>query len=110
MRDLTHGNGQRVCQLYIDPNTACEPNCQGPVITFNLIRSDGSPVGYAELEAIASVNRIHLRTGGFCNPGAAQKWLQLTDTDILRHAKVSTTHINSNNNNNNNIRLTNNYL
>ncbi|KAI8053734.1 pyridoxal phosphate-dependent transferase [Syncephalis plumigaleata] len=72
MSALTHDNGRRVC----------------PVITFNLMRGDGSPVGYAELEAIASVNRIHLRTGGFCNPGAAQKWLQLTDTDIVRHAKA----------------------
>ncbi|RKP24677.1 pyridoxal phosphate-dependent transferase [Syncephalis pseudoplumigaleata] len=88
MHNLTHENGQHVCRLYIDHEMAHDPAQQGPVITFNLMRADGSPVGYAEVEAIASVNRIHLRTGGFCNPGAAQKWLQLTDADVRRHAEA----------------------
>ncbi|KAI9596114.1 pyridoxal phosphate-dependent transferase [Syncephalis fuscata] len=88
MQQLVHANGQPVCQLYVEPDNACNPKQQGPVLTFNLIRSDGSPVGYAEVERIASVSRIHLRTGGFCNPGAAQKWLRLTDTDIRSHLKA----------------------
>jgi hypothetical protein len=47
---------------------------QGPVVTFNVKRPNGSLVGYAEVEKMASLNEppIQLRTGCFCNPGACQ--------------------------------------
>ena len=36
---------------------------QGPIVSFNMMRSDGTSVGYAEVQKLASVNNIHLRTG-----------------------------------------------
>lgn len=43
---------------------------QGPVVAFNLLRADGSPVGHREMEKLASLSGILLRTGCCCNPGA----------------------------------------
>ena len=36
---------------------------QGPIVTFNVFRDDGSCVGYTEVERLAAVNNIHIRTG-----------------------------------------------
>jgi molybdenum cofactor sulfurtransferase len=37
-------------------------NCrQGPVVTFNLKRFDGTWIGYREVEKLSSLNGIHLR-------------------------------------------------
>ena len=50
---------------------------QGPVITFNLLRPDGSYVGYKEVETLAGVYGISLRTGERGRPGCKQKKGQL---------------------------------
>ena len=42
----------------------------------------GGFVGYREVEKIAVIHGIHLRTGGFCNPGATQAYLQLSHAQI----------------------------
>jgi molybdenum cofactor sulfurtransferase len=89
MAGLRHANGQPVCQLYVDPKRGLDVEHQGPTLAFNLWRPDGRPVGYVEVERIANVHRIHIRTGGFCNPGAAQRWLELDSKDLLRHKEAS---------------------
>ncbi|RKP08686.1 pyridoxal phosphate-dependent transferase, partial [Thamnocephalis sphaerospora] len=88
MAELRHGNGQPVCELYVESDCALDIQQQGPTLAFNLLRADGGAVGYVEVERIATVNRIHLRTGGFCNPGAAQRWLKLSEGDIRRHMEA----------------------
>eukprot|EP01018_Ginkgo_biloba_P031481 Gb_30425 [translate_table: standard] len=87
---LRHSNGVQVCVLYGRHNIGVSdfvnywgPSCQqGPVVTFNLKRSDGSWVGYREVERLAAIKGIQLRTGCFCNPGACSKYLELTHTDL----------------------------
>ncbi|CAK9203239.1 unnamed protein product [Sphagnum troendelagicum] len=85
---LKHGNGTPVCILYGNHHhnndddhhhQACN---QGPIVTFNLKRADGSWVGYREVEKLAALSNIQLRTGCFCNPGACAKYLQLSQLDL----------------------------
>ncbi|CAN0101625.1 unnamed protein product [Ectocarpus sp. 6 AP-2014] len=58
---------------------------QGPVLTMAFLRPGGQHVGHAEVEKIASLENIQLRTGCFCNPGACQSALGLTDDDVKEH-------------------------
>jgi len=57
----------------------------GPTVAFNVLRYDGSYVGYAEVGKLASLNRppIQLRTGCCCNPGGCQALLNMTEADVL---------------------------
>eukprot|EP01122_Echinamoeba_exundans_P014892 TRINITY_DN685_c0_g1_i1.p1 TRINITY_DN685_c0_g1~~TRINITY_DN685_c0_g1_i1.p1 ORF type:complete len:777 (-),score=86.53 TRINITY_DN685_c0_g1_i1:140-2470(-) len=58
----------------------------GPIISFNLVREDGKTwIGYAEVEKFASLEKIQVRTGCFCNPGACETFLQLDAEDVKRN-------------------------
>ncbi|CAL9145333.1 unnamed protein product [Musa hybrid cultivar] len=83
MMDLKHENGAEVCKIY-GRNTSQAPyQDMGPTIAFNLKRADGSWVGYREVEKLASLSGIQLRTGCFCNPGACAKYLYLSHSDLI---------------------------
>lgn len=60
---------------------------QGPVLAMVFLRPGGSDryVGHAEVEKMAGLENIQLRTGCFCNPGACQAALGLSDEDIREH-------------------------
>lgn len=63
-----------------------------PVLNFMLLRADGcSYYGHAEVEKLASVNNIHLRTGCFCNSGACHKQLGITLADLKDHVAAGKT-------------------
>jgi len=59
----------------------------GPTVTFNIQDRDGSIIGYDEVPRLSSLNNppIQLRTGCFCNPGACQEALALSEADVLEH-------------------------
>jgi molybdenum cofactor sulfurtransferase len=95
---LVHGNGRRAIKIYgnwgkhadrfgSQPGIAIEES--GPSVAFNVLRADGSFVGYNEVSKLAALNRppIQLRVGCFCNPGACQLALSLTDDDVIRNYK-----------------------
>ncbi|KAI4363608.1 hypothetical protein MLD38_019803 [Melastoma candidum] len=82
--DLRHENGTFVCTIYGSQN----PKNVGPIVTFNLKRPDGSWHGYREVEKLAALSGIQLRTGCFCNPGACAKYLGLTHQDILSNLEA----------------------
>ncbi|XP_058443494.1 molybdenum cofactor sulfurase 3-like [Malaya genurostris] len=84
LRSLQHANGNAVVKLYHD--TAFETmEQQGGIVNFNILHDDGSYVGFAEFAYMANVHNIILRTGCFCNPGACQRLIGLTDEDVLKH-------------------------
>jgi molybdenum cofactor sulfurtransferase len=86
LSSLRHYNGRHVCVIYGNPQ--CDDvTQQGPILSFNLITSDNKFIGYAEVERLAALNNIHLRTGCFCNPGACQYYLGLLDDQIIRNHK-----------------------
>ena len=48
------------------------------MITFNLQYADGEPIGFNEVNRLASENQIQIRTGCFCNLGGCQFFLKIT--------------------------------
>ncbi|KAJ4705834.1 Molybdenum cofactor sulfurase [Melia azedarach] len=85
---LRHENGAAVCTLYGSHTSKVSHRDTGPVVTFNLKRSDGSWFGYHEVEKLASLSGIQLRTGCFCNPGACAKYLGLSHSDLLSNIEA----------------------
>ncbi|RPB12903.1 PLP-dependent transferase [Morchella conica CCBAS932] len=81
LSNLRHGNGRKLCQIYSSSDYK-SPLTQGPIIAFNMQRADGTWVGYAEVEKLASVKNIHLRTGGLCNPGGIEQHVGLAAWEI----------------------------
>lgn len=85
LESFRHQNGGPVVKLYgawEDPRTR---HTAGPTVAFNILRHDGSFVGYNEVSKLASLwdPPIQLRTGCFCNPGACQDALSLSDEEVL---------------------------
>lgn len=81
LSDLHHGNGRKLCQIYSSESYKSSAT-QGPIIAFNMQRADGSWIGYAEVEKLASVKNIHIRTGGLCNPGGVEQWVGLEAWEV----------------------------
>ncbi|GAB2223609.1 hypothetical protein Droror1_Dr00017750 [Drosera rotundifolia] len=77
---LKHETGARACVLYGGSSVSSK---MGSIISFNLKRSDGSWIGYHEVEKLASLSGIQLRTGCFCNPGACARYLGLSHLELL---------------------------
>ncbi|XP_020238282.1 molybdenum cofactor sulfurase isoform X3 [Cajanus cajan] len=85
---MKHGNGSSVCILYGHHNSMGLCHEMGSVISFNLKRPDGSWYGYREVEKLASLSGIQLRTGCFCNPGACAKYLGLSHVDLISNTEA----------------------
>ncbi|MGH9253889.1 MAG: aminotransferase class V-fold PLP-dependent enzyme [Vicinamibacterales bacterium] len=75
---LRHGNGRPMARMYGPVTTAA----RGGTVTMNFYDPDGHLVDYRRVEELASTNRISLRTGCFCNPGAAEAAEGLTENDV----------------------------
>ncbi|KAG4213196.1 hypothetical protein ERO13_A01G039700v2 [Gossypium hirsutum] len=85
---LRHENGESVCTLYGNcPLKVSRHDC-GSIVSFNLKRPDGSWFGHREVEKLASLYGIQLRTGCFCNPGACAKYLGLSHSDLLSNLEA----------------------
>ncbi|EEP77662.1 hypothetical protein UREG_02511 [Uncinocarpus reesii 1704] len=83
---MRHFNGTKVCELYKSPRSVYgDPATQGPVIAFNLKDSRGSWIGKSDVEKLATVKNIHIRSGGLCNPGGIASFLHLTSDDMKRN-------------------------
>ncbi|CDW55660.1 molybdenum cofactor sulfurase [Trichuris trichiura] len=76
---LRHYNGSKVAHIYCESKFR-SPLEQGGTVAFNLLRSDGRWVGFSEVDRMAGAYDIQLRTGCFCNQGACQLALGLTDS------------------------------
>ncbi len=92
LEKLHHDNGTQVAHIYGQwGHSSSKSNARngflspGPTVAFNIQDRDGSIIGYDEVSRLASLNSppIQLRTGCFCNPGACQEALSLTESDVL---------------------------
>lgn len=80
---LQHANGRPVCRIYKHAkSTYRDLQTQGPVIAFNLQDSQGRWVSNLEVEKLATVKDIHIRTGGLCNPGGVATALELAPWEM----------------------------
>lgn len=87
LSQLQHSNGNRACLLYCETDFE-DALKQGPIVNFNLLRPDGEVLGYHQVEKLASVYDIHLRTGCFCNTGACMRYLGLDSELLQQHLQV----------------------
>ncbi|GAY42414.1 hypothetical protein CUMW_066650 [Citrus unshiu] len=85
---LRHENGADVCTIYGTYTSEVSYHDTGSMVSFNLKRPDGSWFGYREVEKLASLSGIQLRTGCFCNPGACAKYLGLSHSDLLSNIEA----------------------
>lgn len=83
LKELKHSNGNPLIVFYNHTNFESRVT-QGGICTFNILHADGSFVGFAEVACIAAIYNIHIRTGCFCNPGACQEFLELSNEDIKK--------------------------
>ena len=75
---LRHGNGTRAVRLYGPAST----DHRGGTVAFNLATPDGSPIDHDVVHQRAALERISLRTGCFCNPGAGEVAFDLSRGEI----------------------------
>lgn len=76
--ELRHANGRPLVRIY-GPITT---RMRGGVVTMNLYDPDGHLLDYRRVEELAGSQRISLRTGCFCNPGAGETAEGITPDDI----------------------------
>jgi selenocysteine lyase/cysteine desulfurase len=74
-----HPNGAPAVHIY-GPRTG---EARGGTVAFNLLDAQGLPVPYGDVEKAASALGIALRGGCFCNPGAAERALDLPADAML---------------------------
>jgi len=83
LRDLRHWNNVAVCEIYKDAESEYgDTRSQGPVIAFNIRNSQKAWVSNTELEKLAAIKNIQLRTGGLCNPGGTASSLGLAPWEM----------------------------
>jgi len=86
LKVLRHENGAPVCNIYRDAeSTYNNPRAQGPIIGFNIRNSAGAWISNAEVEKLAAIKNIHLRSGGLCNPGGIATSLGLSPWEMKRN-------------------------
>jgi molybdenum cofactor sulfurtransferase len=86
LSSLAHFNETKVCQIYQSPASAYgNPQTQGPIIAFNLCNSRGEWVPKTEVEKLATVQNLQIRTGSVCNPGGTASSLGWTGQELRRH-------------------------
>lgn len=76
--DLRHANGRPMVRIY-GPATM---HARGATLTMNFYDPDGHLLDYRRVEELAADQRISLRTGCFCNPGAGEAAEGLTEADM----------------------------
>ncbi|MCA9894130.1 MAG: aminotransferase class V-fold PLP-dependent enzyme [Anaerolineae bacterium] len=78
MKQLKHSNGQPVINIYGPTDT----DNRGATIAFNVYDPNGHVFEYQIVETAANSQKISLRTGCFCNPGAGESAHGLTAEDL----------------------------
>ncbi|XP_059337924.1 molybdenum cofactor sulfurase isoform X1 [Ammospiza nelsoni] len=87
LSNLKYANGAPVVRIYSDTDFS-NPDAQGPIINFNVLDENGQVLGFAQVDSMASLHNIHVRTGCFCNTGACQMHLGISNEDIQRNLQA----------------------
>ncbi len=83
--ELRHSNSRLMVRIY-GPVTM---EGRGGTVTMNVYDADGRLLDYRRVEELASQERISLRTGCFCNPGAGETAEGLSETDMAAALRES---------------------
>ncbi len=77
---LRHNNGNPVVRLYGPANT----ERRGATVEVNFLNPEGKLIDCNKVERLANDQRISLRAGCHCNPGAREVALGFTQAEMLR--------------------------
>lgn len=77
---LRHANGTPLVKVY----GPCTAEGRGGTVAFNLLDPGGAVIDCRLVESAASEANISLRTGYFCNPGAAETSFELPEDEARR--------------------------
>ena len=77
---LSHSNGMPLVQVY-GPHTY---DRRGATITLNFLTPDGYIIDERVVDQRANKYKLSLRTGCFCNPGAAEAAFHVSEAALLR--------------------------
>ncbi|PGH04643.1 hypothetical protein AJ79_07040 [Helicocarpus griseus UAMH5409] len=81
-----HANGTMLCEMYKHKISSYDDRTtQGPIVSFNMRNSDGGWVGKSEVEKLAAVKGIQIRSGTLCNPGGMAYHLGLKSDDMRKN-------------------------
>ena len=85
LSSLRHRNGRQACTIYQE-NLSNYDNLesQGPVVGFNIQDSHGKWASNHEVQKIAAIQNIELRTGSLCNPAGVAHHIGLQSDDLRR--------------------------
>ncbi len=75
---LRHRNGRPLVQVY----GPLDMDGRGGAIALNLHAANGALIDHREVERRANAERISLRTGCFCNPGAGEAALGISGDEL----------------------------
>jgi len=75
---MKHGNGQSLVRVY----GPLDNKMRGGTIAANFYNKDGKPYNHQFIEDQANKVNISLRTGCFCNPGAGEIALELSQPEL----------------------------
>ncbi len=76
---LKHPNGTSVIEFYGISNS----QNHGTILAFNLKDQSNQYIGYKHVEKLCQTEKIQIRTGCFCNPGACAMYIGLSTDDLL---------------------------
>ena len=86
LSSLHHKNDRKVCKIYADASsTYDDPATQGPIVALSLQNSKGEWISNSEIEKLALIKNIQIRTGGLCNPGGIASLLELAPWEMKRN-------------------------
>ncbi|KAK3949429.1 Molybdenum cofactor sulfurase [Pseudoneurospora amorphoporcata] len=85
LKGLRHANGEEVCALYSPDPDSPQKEESGPVVAFNIRNAQGTWISLAEVEKLAMLKGIHIRTGGVCNPGGIASALGLAPWEMKQN-------------------------
>ncbi|ETE65590.1 Molybdenum cofactor sulfurase, partial [Ophiophagus hannah] len=84
---LKYANGAPLVRIYSDTDFS-NSDIQGPIINFNVLDENGDTIGYSQVDKLAGLYNIHMRTGCFCNTGACQQHLGISHDDIKKNLQA----------------------
>ncbi|XP_070174349.1 molybdenum cofactor sulfurase-like [Littorina saxatilis] len=81
LNSLRHSNGAVLAEIHTS-GSFNDRSTQGAIVNLSLKRANGDYIGFAEVDKLAQLHDIHLRTGCFCNIGACQMFLGIASQTI----------------------------
>jgi molybdenum cofactor sulfurtransferase len=89
LNQMRHSNGRPAVKIYGNHHLN-DPKKQGSIVTVNFLNTTGGYVGYNEVMTAAAKEKINIRVGCFCNPGACTRATNLDDDQVEQYYNAKT--------------------